>query len=260
MKDVVSPSYDRAPSERLRQLLAPDGFLSPLLAKRTVAGVDLEIHLRPGDKVDLYCGLTCLVKGGRSHGGTVWIESHRRYAGQPCASGLFRPGRTRAVNRGNYLRDEWEVGEPGFAQALDTFLSGVGGRSEADEGGGGSGPVVAERRAVDRIRQGGGPGVSVGAGTSAPLVRIVPRIGRGSATRTECAGPVAAVAARQARPLGDAERPEGQSQARSARGRFAMATWWCWKSRMRPGRPRRSTTRRFSFCRMSGSGTLRWTR
>ena len=26
MKNVVSPSYDRAPSQRLRQLLAPDGF------------------------------------------------------------------------------------------------------------------------------------------------------------------------------------------------------------------------------------------
>ena len=140
MKDVVSPSYDRAPSERLRQLLSRDGFLSPLLAKRTVAGVDLEVHLRPADEVDLYCGLTCLVKGGRSQGGPVWIESHGRYAGQPCASGLFRPGRTKEVNRGNYRRDEWAVGEPGFARALDTFLGGCRGRSEANEGGGGSGP------------------------------------------------------------------------------------------------------------------------
>ena len=126
MSKVVLPSYDRAPSRGLRQLLAPDGFLAPLLVKRTVAEVDLEVHLRRGDEVELYCGLTCLVKSGRSRGGPVWIESHGRYAGQPCASGLFRPGRTRAVNRGNYLRDEWEVGEPGFAQALDTFLSGVG--------------------------------------------------------------------------------------------------------------------------------------
>ena len=27
---------------------------------------------------------------------------------------------------GNYVRDEWEVGEPGFARALDTFLGAVG--------------------------------------------------------------------------------------------------------------------------------------
>ena len=126
MRKVVSPSYDRAPSQRLRQLLAPNGFLATFLVKRTVAGVDLEVHLRPEDEVDLYCGLACLVKGGRSRDGSVWIESHGGYAGQPCASGLFRPGRTREINRGNYLRDEWDVGEPGFAQALDTFLGGVG--------------------------------------------------------------------------------------------------------------------------------------
>ena len=64
-------------------------------------------------------------ESGQSRGGSVWIESHRKYAGQPCASGLFRPGRTREVNRGNYRRDEWEVGEPGFARALDRFLGGV---------------------------------------------------------------------------------------------------------------------------------------
>ena len=98
MSKVGLPSYDRAPSRRLRQLLAPDGFLAPLLVKRTVRGVDLEVHLRRGDEVDLYCGLTCLVKSGRSRGGSVWIESHGRYAGQACASGLFRPGRTRPVD------------------------------------------------------------------------------------------------------------------------------------------------------------------
>lgn len=119
------PLYDRAPSRQLRELLASDGFLGPLRLKRTVAGVELELHLRRGDEVDLCCGLTCLVKSGRDGGASVRIESSRTYAVQPCASGLFRPGRIKPIDQGKYLRDVWCVGEPGFAQALDRFLGGV---------------------------------------------------------------------------------------------------------------------------------------
>ena len=116
--------YERVPSRRLCQALAPDGFLAPLLVERTVAGVGLEQHLRRGDEVHLYCGLTCLVKGGLEGSGSVWIESHRRYACQPCASRLFRQKRKKRVSR-DYRRDSWSVGEPGLAEALDTFLTGV---------------------------------------------------------------------------------------------------------------------------------------
>ena len=125
MSGADGPTYDRAPSRQLRDLLATDGFLAPLLVRRTVAGVRLEVHLRPADEVHLYCGLTCLVKSGRDRGGSIRIESHRRYAGQQCARGLFRPGRTRKIDQGRYLRDVWTVGERGFEGALDDFLNDV---------------------------------------------------------------------------------------------------------------------------------------
>ena len=114
--------YERVPSRELRQALAPDGFLAPLLAKRTVADVGLEPHLRSGDEVHLYCGLTCLVKGGLEGSNSVWIESHRTYASQPCASRLFHPERTRSVSR-YYRRATWRTSEAGFAAALDAFLA-----------------------------------------------------------------------------------------------------------------------------------------
>ena len=120
-----SASYNRVPSERLQQLLAPEGFLAPLLREKTVEGIDLEAHLRPKNEIHVYCGLTCLVKTRLSGSGDIWVESHKTYANEPPANRLFRPGRTREVNRGAYARDVWAVGEPGFAQALETFLDGV---------------------------------------------------------------------------------------------------------------------------------------
>ena len=124
MSKADTAFYERVPSRQLRRALAPDGFLAPLLVKRSVAGVDLELHLRRRDEAHLYCGLTCLVKGGLEGSGAVWIESHRTYASQRCASRLFRPERTRSVSR-DYRRASWSVDEPGFAEGLDTFLTGV---------------------------------------------------------------------------------------------------------------------------------------
>ena len=122
MTEANAAVYERVPSRQLRQTLAPEGFFAPLLAKRTVRGVGLELHLRRGDEVHLYCGLTCLVKGGLEGSGSVWIESHRIYASQRCASGLFRPERTRSVGR-DYRRAAWRMSEAGFANALDDFLA-----------------------------------------------------------------------------------------------------------------------------------------
>ena len=65
------------------------------------------------------------MKSGCDGEDSVRIESSRSYAGQPCANDLFRPGRTRAINRGRYLRDVWDLGAVGFAQALDRFLADV---------------------------------------------------------------------------------------------------------------------------------------
>ena len=125
MSRVGGPVHDRVPSRQLRGLLASGGFLAPLLEKRTVAGVGLDVHLRRGDEVDLCCGLTCLVKSGRDGGSSVRVESHRTYASQLCASGLFRPGRSSATRGGKYVRGAWTVGEPDFAGALDRFLNNV---------------------------------------------------------------------------------------------------------------------------------------
>ena len=120
-----SPRYDRVPSGVLKELLAPGGFLAPLLAKRARDGIELEPHLRPGDQAHLYCGLTCLVKCGPSRGGSVCIKSPRTYAEQDCAGQLIRPERPTLVDRDAYLRDLWSLDEPGFARALDAFLGGV---------------------------------------------------------------------------------------------------------------------------------------
>ena len=122
---MSSPSYDRAPSLQLRKLLAPGGYLAPLRAERTLGGVDLEVHLRRLDEVHVYCGLTRLVTSGPGARGKVWVKTHKTYARQSCARLLIRPGRAMKVDQGNYHRDEWAVGEPGFAQALDVFLGNV---------------------------------------------------------------------------------------------------------------------------------------
>ncbi|MDE0450946.1 MAG: hypothetical protein OXI90_04155 [Gammaproteobacteria bacterium] len=120
-----SPSYDRAPSPKLRRLLAPGGFLTPLLVSRALCGIELEAHLRPKDEVHLYCGLTRLVSSGRGRGANVWIKSHKAYATQTCAHLLIRPGRAKEVDQGNYLRDEWTSDESGLDRALNVFLEGV---------------------------------------------------------------------------------------------------------------------------------------
>ena len=82
---VSSPSYDRAPSPHLRQLLAPGGYLAPLLAERTLHDIELDVHLGRQGEALLYCGLTRLVKCGPSPYGTVWVKSSKTYAMQTCA-------------------------------------------------------------------------------------------------------------------------------------------------------------------------------
>ena len=119
------PSYDRAPGPEVRALLHAGEFLAPLLAPRTVAGVELEAHLRPGDEVHLYCGLTRLVKTWPYEKGSIGVETHATYAGQRCADGLLRPGRRRTRDRERYVLDVWTVGEVGFERALDGFLAEV---------------------------------------------------------------------------------------------------------------------------------------
>ena len=103
MIEMDSPSYKRTPSPALRQLLAADGFLAPLLQERTTNGIEIEVQFRSGDEVHLYCGLTCIVKCGRDGDSSIWVESHRTYALRPCANRLFRPASRRVDQAGHSM-------------------------------------------------------------------------------------------------------------------------------------------------------------
>ena len=105
--------YDRAPSEHLRELLAPGGFLGPLinLRERQVAGLRLDVHLRANDEVHVYCGLTRLMVVRRSVDGTVVVTADLAYRKQDCDAQFFK---------------EWNGTESNeFAEALEAYLRGV---------------------------------------------------------------------------------------------------------------------------------------
>ena len=125
-KSKPSISYNRAPSEKLLDLLKPDAFLRPLidLNDREVCGLALDVHFRPNNEVAVYCGLTSLVKIRRSGNGTIELKSSKKYAEQSCAKGLFRPGKF-GESGGKYLCGTWRIGERDFPHALDSFLANV---------------------------------------------------------------------------------------------------------------------------------------
>ena len=128
MSTKNSPSYDRAPSEKLQKLLSPGEFLAPLLVKRKVAGCELDVHFRLNEEVHVYCGLTRLVNVKlykRYKSGTIRAEAHRTYAKQQGANRLFRPESVKEVKDGKYLCDVWSANESGFADALDAYLCSV---------------------------------------------------------------------------------------------------------------------------------------
>lgn len=106
-----APAYDRAPSPELQALLSPGGFLAPLLAlsKRKVARCHLDVHLRPDDKVIVYCGLTKLVDACLKNR-MADVTAKNTYTRQSCAGDLFR---------------EWNTQEPGFEETLDNYLDNV---------------------------------------------------------------------------------------------------------------------------------------
>ncbi len=105
--------YERTPSPELRALLAPGGFLAPLidLRDRKIASLFLDVHLRANDEVHVYCGLARLMNVRRNRSGTVRVSAHRTFSRQGCAKELLRT---------------WKVSESeGFRKALDTYLRGV---------------------------------------------------------------------------------------------------------------------------------------
>ena len=109
----MQPSYARAPSTELKGLLLPGGFLEslPSLNRRRVTGVELDVHLRVRDEVQVYCGLTRLLDIRRTGDGMVVISAHPAYRRQDCGRNLF----------GRWSPDRPEE----FNQALDGYLDNV---------------------------------------------------------------------------------------------------------------------------------------
>lgn len=105
----MTARYARAPSDDLLALLDDGGLLAPLRAPWSVAGVPLDLQFREGDEVYLYCGLTRLVTARRTRQG-VSLTAAATYTRQRCAQALFRP---------------WSRTDPGFGDALATYLGGV---------------------------------------------------------------------------------------------------------------------------------------
>lgn len=106
---ISTVRYARAPSSALCALLSPGGLLFPLLERRVVNGLALDVHLREDDHVHVYCGLTRLLDAWAVPGGAR-LDAARSYTQQPCAAALFRM---------------WRTGESGFDEALDLYFAGV---------------------------------------------------------------------------------------------------------------------------------------
>ena len=111
MTTSTTPCYPRAPSENFMNFLKT-GLLSPLmcLGAREVAGCHLDIHLRTGDEVDVYCGLTKLLAAKLRHNGKIVVSADKTYTGQTCAEGLFRV---------------WSEEEKSFTKLLNRYLDKV---------------------------------------------------------------------------------------------------------------------------------------
>ena len=113
MRAMSTPSYDRAPSDELKALLSPKGFLAPLvgLTRRKLNGLELDVHLRVNDEVQIYCGLTRVLNVRRNGNGTVSVSAHQTYIRQDCARAILRRWNTDEVDE--------------FGRALDASLDSV---------------------------------------------------------------------------------------------------------------------------------------
>ena len=109
---MATPSYDRAPSYALREMLSPGGFLAPLveLNEVSVDGHVHDVHLRRDDEVHVYRGLTRLLVARLLKRGDVRVSAHRTYSVQECANGILRT---------------WHPEEGCFKRRLGVYLRGV---------------------------------------------------------------------------------------------------------------------------------------
>ena len=109
-------TYPRAPSEELRKLIMPGGFLAPLidLDRRKLEGTKLDVHFRIKDEIQVYCGLTRVltVRRLRRPDGYLKVDADSKYTCQPGAkaTGLF---------------SRWRTGDRRFSEAIEAYLDGV---------------------------------------------------------------------------------------------------------------------------------------
>ena len=105
---MTTPLYNRAPSEELKALFSPGGFLEHLLelTERRVAGLGLDVHLRRNDEVHVYCGLTRILKVNSNADGTVGISADQTYEKQDCAKAVMRRWNT---DRPRLFREELDI-------------------------------------------------------------------------------------------------------------------------------------------------------
>ncbi len=103
------PCYRRAPSKELVQLLKPGEFLSPLLDlnEREVQDLCLDVHFRSDDVVAVYCGRANVLEVQLNHSReSIRIAADKTYSRQ-CQA----------------LFPEWPIGDPGFGEALSTYIN-----------------------------------------------------------------------------------------------------------------------------------------
>ena len=118
-------SYPRVPCEKFQNLLVEGGFLAPLRALngREFKGVNLDVHFRINNEIQVYCGLTRVltVRMLQRPAGSLKIDADGRYTRQPRVgdTGLFR---------------QWSDGEQGLGEAIEAYLDVVEVNSSFTEG------------------------------------------------------------------------------------------------------------------------------
>ena len=104
------PSYPRAPSERLMQLLHPGGFLAPLVDRSVLGlgGRQHDVQFLINDCVGVYAGSARLLTAEVKSGGDIVLKADEKY--KKYSPDLFR---------------YWKLDEVGFAERLNDYLKNV---------------------------------------------------------------------------------------------------------------------------------------
>ena len=117
--------YRRAPSVELQKLVIPGQFLAPLMALngREFNGIELDVHFRTKDEIQVYWGLTrvLVVRMLQRPDRHLKVDADPKYTEQPSAKA------TRLFRR-------WRIGEEGFDKAIESYLGIVDVKQRFTEG------------------------------------------------------------------------------------------------------------------------------